>query len=283
VNPVVTVSSPSCTKPLSATATIDIETKKVVAIDFSTTGTTATAISNNTGTLATIPTNGGGSGYSSTNPPLVTVTGGICTTLPTAVAIVSPAGVLTGVNLTGAHQCTVAPVLTIAPPSSACTAGSTVRKCIPNVCTGVAPVEALFCTDDKKLNGHEDVLNVRRANVGGCTGPQKCEWYCPTNLPVYCDSKNSCVANTDSCTCPTGQQKCSDGICSATCNQCATSAPSELKTLTDYPLIQCNSIDTAKTHFRYKVTKVGGATTDIFVSDIFSVGTSVKHPSTLPQ
>ena len=224
---------------------------------MSTTGTTATAISNAAGTLATIPTNGGGSGYSQANPPRVTVTGGTCTTLPTATATVSAAGVVTGVTLTGANQCTVAPILTIDPPTNTCsgTTGS-VKKCIPNVCTGTVAPEAIYCQDDQKINGHEDIASVRRADVGSCSDPQKCEWYCPVDKPLYCAQKNACVKNTDECSCPAGQQQCSDGTCSASCNQCTTSAPTELKTSFDYPLIQCGGNgDTSKTHFRYKISR----------------------------
>lgn len=73
-NPAVTVTGGTCTGVPIATATIDPATNKVTSVTFSTTGgTTATAISNATGTLAAIPTNGGGSGY--TSAPLVTVTG----------------------------------------------------------------------------------------------------------------------------------------------------------------------------------------------------------------
>ena len=61
-------------------------------------------------------------------------------------------------TLTGANQCTVAPILTIAAPGTACATGSTVTKCIANVCTGTKPTDAPFCTDDTKINGHEDVV-----------------------------------------------------------------------------------------------------------------------------
>ncbi len=94
------------------------------------------------------------------------------------------------------------------------------------------------------------------------------------------------MGSLDDCTCPTGQQKCPDtGLCSATCTlACSVSAPSELKTDTDYPLIQCGAIaDTTKTHFRYKIVKTGDATAaGTFTSDLFTVGTSVKHPTTFP-
>lgn len=143
-------------------------TRTVKTVSFNapgTSGTTATAISNDTGTTAVIPTNGGGSGYSAATPPRVTVTGGTCTTLPTATATVSAAGVVTGVTLAGANQCTVAPILTIDPPGTTCVTGTAVTKCIANVCTGTTPTEAIFCTDDKKVSGHEDVASVLRANV----------------------------------------------------------------------------------------------------------------------
>lgn len=130
--------------------------------------------------------------------------------------------------------------------------------CVPIVCTGadVATNGVLCAEDDQNLSGHVDINRVRRANQAACTAPEKCEWHCPADKPVFCEAQNTCVVNLDSCSCPAGQQKCADGTCSATCTQCATSAPSELKTNIDYPIIQCNSIDTTKTHFRYKITKV---------------------------
>jgi hypothetical protein len=76
---------------------------------------TATVTSNPNGTTATVTY--GGSGYG--DAPLVTVTNaGTCTTRPTATATIS-GGVVTGVSLSGAVGCTVAPTLTIAPPSFA--------------------------------------------------------------------------------------------------------------------------------------------------------------------
>jgi len=147
--PAVTVTGGTCTKTPSATAVIDPATKKVTAINFSFTGTTAYAISNATGTAAAIPTNGGGSGY--TSAPAVTVTGGVCTTRPVATATISSAGVVTGVTLSGAVGCTVAPILTIAPPTLSCAAGATVKKCIPLVCTGPSPSNAIYCENDKNI------------------------------------------------------------------------------------------------------------------------------------
>jgi hypothetical protein len=72
-NPAVTVTGGTCTQTPVGTATIDPATKKVTAVTLSFGGTTAYAISNDTGTTAAIPTNGGGAGY--TTAPLVTVTG----------------------------------------------------------------------------------------------------------------------------------------------------------------------------------------------------------------
>ncbi len=75
---------------------------------------TATAVSNAAGTIATI-TNPGFGYPSYTSSPIVTVTGGTCTKLPTATARAS-LGVVNSVILTGAVNCTVAPIITIASP-----------------------------------------------------------------------------------------------------------------------------------------------------------------------
>lgn len=75
-NPLVTVSGGTCTGIPTVTAVIDVATKQVTSITFDTdgtTGTTAYAISNISGTIASIPTNGAGAGY--TTAPIVTVTG----------------------------------------------------------------------------------------------------------------------------------------------------------------------------------------------------------------
>lgn len=276
--PNVTVTGGTCSTPVSATATIDTTTRKVTGIVLSTTGTTATATSNAAGTVATVVN--GGSGYASA--PTVTVTGNTCTTLPTAVATIS-GGAVTAITLSGANACTAAPVLTVAPPvANNCSSTGTIKKCQALVCTGTVPADAQYCTDDTKINGHEDVARVRRADAGACTDPQKCEWYCPSTKPVYCELQNTCARTLDECACPSGQQQCSDGTCAATCNNtCATSAPSQLKTNIDQPLIQCAAIDNAKTHFRYKITKTGGTSADTFVSDLYTVGTTVKHTGSL--
>lgn len=71
-------------------------------------GYRATAFSNSAGTIATIAS--GGAGY--VTAPAVAVSGGLCTTLPTATAVLT-GDVVTGVTLTGAVSCTVAPTLTI--------------------------------------------------------------------------------------------------------------------------------------------------------------------------
>ena len=44
---------------------------------------------------------------------------------------------------------------------------------------------------------------------------------------------------------------------------------------------RCAAIDNAKTHFRYKITKTGGTSADTFVSDLYTVGTTVKHTGSL--
>lgn len=82
---------------------------------------TATAISNASGSIATI-TNAG-SGY--TSAPVVTVTGGTCSNRPIATATISTTGTVTSIILstinpspTGIPNCTSAPILTIAAPPS---------------------------------------------------------------------------------------------------------------------------------------------------------------------
>lgn len=73
-----------------------------------------------------------GTGYSATNPPTVTITGGGAGNNPTAVAIVSSAGNVTGIRLTdkgtlsasGTYY-TSAPTVTIAAPTSGTTATAT--------------------------------------------------------------------------------------------------------------------------------------------------------------
>ena len=60
----------------------------------------------------------GGNGYSSTNPPLVTLNGGNFTSPATATAVVSN-GVVTAINITGGAGYTSAPSVTIASPIEA--------------------------------------------------------------------------------------------------------------------------------------------------------------------
>ena len=263
-NPSVTVSGGTCIQMPSATAIIDPATKKVTAVTFGFSGSPAYAISHVFGSMAVIPTNGGGSGY--TTAPLVSVTGGVCTTRPLAISSISSAGVVTGVTLIGAAGCTVAPILTIASPSAfSCTGTGNVDKCIPLVCTGIAPTTAQYCVNDTAIAGHENQPNVRRSDTSQCTSNAKCEWFCPVATPFYCESANTCVTSQNQC----GQT-----------NTCKTSAPSELKTETDFPLIQCDAISVTGSHFRYKITKTGGTATDTYISPLFTVWTSVKHPTT---
>lgn len=136
------------------------------------------------------------------------------------------------------------------------------------MCTGIAATNATYCENDKVIAGHEDQPNVYRQDQNACTANAKCEWYCPTANPYYCQNTNTCVANQDACngTTPTPT--------------CKTFAPSELKQEYDVPLIQCDAIDITKTHFRYKITKTGGGANDTYISPLFTVGTTVKHPTT---
>lgn len=84
------------------------------------TSTTATAVSNAAGTIATI-TNGG-SGY--TSIPVVEVSGGVCSDRPIATATISTSGTVTSIKLSssqipnGIPKCTIAPILTIAAPTA---------------------------------------------------------------------------------------------------------------------------------------------------------------------
>lgn len=183
----------------------------------------------------------------------------MCTTLPTATATVAD-GVVTGVTLANAVGCTVAPTLTIAPPGGTCTGTGTVKKCIPLVCTGTSPATAIYCENDTVIAGHEDQPKVHRSDTTQCTTNAKCEWFCPAATPFYCEAQNTCVATQNECT-------------GTVPNACKTSAPSELKTATDYPLIQCDAIDQTNTHFRYKVVKTNG-----FISGETSTNTTYTSP-----
>ncbi len=109
-------------------------------------------------------------------------------------------------------------------------------------------------------------MNTRRADSSACTSNAKCEWYCPAATPFYCESANTCVTSQNQC----GQT-----------NTCKTSAPSEIKKELDIPFIQCDAINGTDSHFRYKIEKTGGTTADTYTSPLFTVGTSVKHPTTL--
>ena len=65
-----------------------------------------------------INVNNGGSGYSSANPPIVTLTGGTFSTVATATAVVTN-GVVTEIDVTGGTGYTVVPTVKIAPPPPA--------------------------------------------------------------------------------------------------------------------------------------------------------------------
>ena len=67
------------------------------------------------GTVGSIAVTYGGNGYSSTNPPLVTLNGGNFSSPATAIASVAN-GVVTAINITGGSGYTTAPSVTIASP-----------------------------------------------------------------------------------------------------------------------------------------------------------------------
>lgn len=164
---------------------------------------------------------------------------------------------MSGVTLTGAINCSVAPTLTIAAPTG------TVNRCVAAQCLGYPrAIDSTYCPGDTTLPGYQDIPHIRRTNSTLCTDATKCEWFCPAEKPYLCGDTNTCVINEDSC------------------SACATSAPSELKAGTDFPFIQCDAIDEISTHFRYKIEKMSGAAMDTYISSLFTIGTSVKHPST---
>ena len=80
-----------------------------------------------TGPVSVIMVTGGGSGYSSTNPPMVTIAAPTTSGSPaTAIAIVNVGGVVTGLTITNPGSgYTSAPQVTIAPPASGTTATAT--------------------------------------------------------------------------------------------------------------------------------------------------------------
>ena len=102
------------------------------------------------------------------------------------------------------------------------------KKCTPILCTGNVATNGTKCADDElNLSGHLDITRVRRANQAGCTAPQKCEWYCPADKPVYCATKNECVANADDCGCERGEKMCGCGQCIAGNLTCPVTCPSQ--------------------------------------------------------
>ena len=53
--------------------------------------------------------------------------------------------------------------------------------------------------DDTYLWGNQAVSYNNVADSTQCTNPIQCEFYCPTDLPFYCSSTNSCVTDENSC------------------------------------------------------------------------------------
>lgn len=141
---------------------------------------------------------------------------------------------VTGITLSGAIGCTETPTLTIAAPTA-----TTPSICTPIQCLGFPkPGNGQYCEGDIGLAGHVDLMNTHRADASQCTSNQKCEWFCPVDNPFFCEAQNTCVKTQNDCT----------------TTACKTSAPSELKAEVDQPYIQCDAVDTANTHFRYKIT-----------------------------
>jgi hypothetical protein len=135
--------------------------------------------------------------------------------------------------------------------------------------------------DHANLSGYLDLPFTYVGYVGlvpSCTGPTKCEWFCPAATPFYCSLTNSCLNRAADC-CPTGQTLCSNtGKCAADCTTCGTYAPSELKANVDQPYIKCDPIDLTNSHFRYQITQ---GSTVVYTSNAFPVGTEVKHPQAI--
>ena len=105
---------------------------------------------------------GGGSGYITT--PVVTVTGGNCTTRPTATATINATTkTVTSVTLTGAVGCSAAPILIIADPTgvAACTAAPTLTLAPP---TGTTP--GTTATATATVNGTSLAINVTNGGSG---------------------------------------------------------------------------------------------------------------------
>ena len=117
--------------------------------------------------------------------------------------------------------------ITVDESVSACSC-ETDKKCIPIVCTGTVATNAIKCPDDEiNLSGHLDINRVQRANQASCTGPQKCEWSCPADKPVYCAARNECVVSTDDCGCDRGEKMCGNGQCIPGNNTCPTTTPAQ--------------------------------------------------------
>jgi len=100
------------------------------------------------------------------------------------------------------------------------------KACVPIVCTGNMATNGIKCPDDEVyLSGNLDINRTKRANQAGCTGPQKCEWSCPVDKPVYCGTKNECVVNADDCGCGVGEKMCGNGQCIAGNLSCPLTSP----------------------------------------------------------
>lgn len=103
-----------------------------------------------------------------------------------------------------------------------------IKRCVPISCSGLIASNGIECSwDSINLSGNLDITRVRRANTWGCTGPQKCEWHCPSDKPFYCVTKNACVVNNDDCGCPSGQKMCGNGQCIAGNLTCPSTAPAQ--------------------------------------------------------
>jgi len=146
-----------------------------------------------------------------------------------------------------------------------------------------SPLGTLCDADDyhANLSGHVDLPFTYVGYNGvtpNCTGPTKCEWFCPLATPFYCSVTNTCIARAANC-CPSGQTLCPyTGRCAADCTTCGTYAPSELKVNVDQPYIKCDPVDTTNTHFRYQISQ--GVSSILYTSEAFTIGTEVKHPQT---
>lgn len=164
----------------------------------------------------------------------------------------------------------------------------TITKCIPITCVidvskgQKAPTSTVCPTDadHANLSGHLDLPFTYVGYNGttpNCTGPTKCEWFCPSVTPFYCSNTNTCLTRAADC-CGVGETLCaSTGRCATECTGCSTYAPSELKANIDQPYIKCDPTDQINTHFRYQIKQ---GSTIVYTSNAFTTGMEVKHPQT---